>query len=89
MKHCVLAGGCFWCMAKPYYEYDGIINVYSGYPFFLSKKNPPCSGQAWRILVTSIIPNPSLIFFFIIKNTVGYVNKNRSIHHCIPGKVYL
>ena len=31
MKHCVLAGGCFWCMAKPYYEYDGIINVYSGY----------------------------------------------------------
>ena len=31
MKHCVLAGCCFWCMAKPYYEYDGIINVYSGY----------------------------------------------------------
>ena len=31
MKHCILAGGCFWCMAKPYYEYDGIINVYSGY----------------------------------------------------------
>ena len=31
MKHCVLAGGCFWCMAKPYYEYEGIINVYSGY----------------------------------------------------------
>ena len=28
---CVLAGGCFWCMAKPYYEYDGIIHVYSGY----------------------------------------------------------
>ena len=23
-----LAGGCFWCMAKPYYEYEGIINVY-------------------------------------------------------------
>ena len=31
MKSCVLAGGCFWCMAKPYYEYEGIINVYSGY----------------------------------------------------------
>ena len=31
MKSCILAGGCFWCMAKPYYEYDGIINVYSGY----------------------------------------------------------
>ena len=31
MKSCVLAGGCFWCMAKPYYEYEGTINVYSGY----------------------------------------------------------
>ena len=26
VKSCVLAGGCFWCMSKPYYEYDGIIN---------------------------------------------------------------
>lgn len=31
IKSCVLAGGCFWCMAKPYYDYDGIIKVYSGY----------------------------------------------------------
>ncbi len=28
---CLLAGGCFWCMAKPYYEYDGVVKVYSGY----------------------------------------------------------
>ena len=31
VKSCVLAGGCFWCMSKPYYEYDGIKKVYSGY----------------------------------------------------------
>ncbi|MBO5712402.1 MAG: peptide-methionine (S)-S-oxide reductase MsrA [Acholeplasmatales bacterium] len=31
IKECVLAGGCFWCASKPYYEYDGILNVYSGY----------------------------------------------------------
>ena len=31
IKTCVLAGGCFWCMAKPYYEYEGIKKVYSGY----------------------------------------------------------
>ena len=31
LSYCILAGGCFWCMAKPYYEYDGIKNVYSGY----------------------------------------------------------
>ena len=31
IKSCILAGGCFWCMAKPYYEYEGIKNVFSGY----------------------------------------------------------
>lgn len=31
MKYCIVAGGCFWCMSKPYYEYDGIKTVYSGY----------------------------------------------------------
>lgn len=31
IKALVLAGGCFWCMAKPYYEYDGVIRVLSGY----------------------------------------------------------
>ena len=30
-EYCILAGGCFWCMAKPYYEYEGIERVYSGY----------------------------------------------------------
>ena len=30
-KYCILAGGCFWCISKPYYEYDGILKVYSGY----------------------------------------------------------
>ncbi len=27
----VFAGGCFWCMAKPYYEYDGVLKVLNGY----------------------------------------------------------
>ena len=31
IKTLELAGGCFWCMAHPYYEYDGIIHVYSGF----------------------------------------------------------
>ena len=25
------AGGCFWCMEKPYHEIDGVISVESGY----------------------------------------------------------
>ena len=31
IKKIILAGGCFWCMAKPFYEYDGIYKVVSGY----------------------------------------------------------
>ena len=30
-RQALFAGGCFWCMAKPYYEYDGVIRVFSGY----------------------------------------------------------
>ena len=30
-KTLMIAGGCFWCMAKPYYEYDGVKRVLSGY----------------------------------------------------------
>lgn len=30
-KSIMFADGCFWCMAKPYYEYDGVISVFSGY----------------------------------------------------------
>ena len=25
------AGGCFWCMVKPFDQYDGVIKVISGY----------------------------------------------------------
>ena len=31
MRQALFAGGCFWCMAKPYYEYEGINKVFSGY----------------------------------------------------------
>ncbi len=31
IKRLLLAGGCFWCMAKPYYEYDGVLKVLSGF----------------------------------------------------------
>lgn len=27
----VFAGGCFWCMVSPFYVFDGIIDVTSGY----------------------------------------------------------
>ncbi|MET3574874.1 peptide-methionine (S)-S-oxide reductase MsrA [Bhargavaea ullalensis] len=27
----IFAGGCFWCMVKPFKEWDGIVDVVSGY----------------------------------------------------------
>ncbi len=33
------AGGCFWCMVKPFDQYDGVIEVISGYTGGL-EKNP-------------------------------------------------
>ena len=29
--YCILAGGCFWCIAYPFYELKGVIKVISGY----------------------------------------------------------
>lgn len=31
LDYCIVAGGCFWCAGKPYYEYEGINHVLSGY----------------------------------------------------------
>ncbi len=31
IRRAVFAGGCFWCMAHPYYKENGVLNVYSGY----------------------------------------------------------
>lgn len=30
-SYCILAGGCFWCIAMPYYECKGVSRVISGY----------------------------------------------------------
>lgn len=31
MAYATLAGGCFWCLVKPFNEYPGIKEVTSGY----------------------------------------------------------
>ncbi|WOV85711.1 peptide-methionine (S)-S-oxide reductase MsrA [Sporosarcina jeotgali] len=31
LEKAILAGGCFWCMVKPFTEWDGIHSVVSGY----------------------------------------------------------
>lgn len=31
IKKATFAGGCFWCMIKPFDQYEGVIKVCSGY----------------------------------------------------------
>ncbi|WP_339250215.1 peptide-methionine (S)-S-oxide reductase MsrA [Sporosarcina sp. FSL W8-0480] len=31
IQKAIFAGGCFWCMVKPFDRYDGVISVVSGY----------------------------------------------------------
>lgn len=65
-KYCILAGGCFWCMAKPYYEYDGIIKVYSGYSGgdeINPKYEDVKSQKTSHMECVKLVYNPSIISY--------------------------
>ena len=40
MAYATLAGGCFWCMVKPFTSYPGIEEVVSGYSGVMLKIQP-------------------------------------------------
>lgn len=57
------AGGCFWCMVKPFKEWDGIIDVVSGYmgghvenPTYEDVKK----GDSGHLEVVEITYNPTI-----------------------------
>ena len=65
-KTAMFAGGCFWCVSKPYYEYDGVIRVYSGYAGG-SEVNPTYeevkSGKTSHRETVMIIYDPNIISY--------------------------
>ena len=65
-KVAMFAGGCFWCISKPYYEYEGVIHVYSGYAGG-TEENPTYedvkSGKTHHRETIKIIYNPNLITY--------------------------
>lgn len=65
-KSAMFAGGCFWCVSKPYYEYDGVIRVYSGYAGG-SEANPTYeevkSGKTSHRETVMIIYDPNVISY--------------------------
>lgn len=58
----LFAGGCFWCMEKPFEELDGVFSVVSGYSGGTAK-NPTYQnyGKSGHIEVVQITYDPSKI----------------------------
>ena len=64
IKKATFAGGCFWCMVKPFSKYDGILEVVSGYTGG-ETENPTykevCSGTTGHYEAIEITYDDSLI----------------------------
>lgn len=66
MERATFAGGCFWCMVKPFHQYGGVQAVVSGYTG--GKTEHPtyeevCSGQTGHIEAVQITFDPNLISY--------------------------
>ena len=66
MAYATLAGGCFWCMVKPFTSYPGIEDVVSGYSGG-NIENPTyeqvCSNQTGHREAVQITYNPDITSF--------------------------
>ncbi|WP_037554429.1 peptide-methionine (S)-S-oxide reductase MsrA [Staphylococcus hominis] len=66
MAYATLAGGCFWCMVKPFISYPGIEDVVSGYSGG-DIENPTyeqvCSNQTGHREAVQITYNPDITSF--------------------------
>ena len=70
IRRTVFSGGCFWCMAHPYYTFDGVIKVLSGYsggkslnPTYLETKH----GNGYRESVLIVFDNTKISYFELLK----------------------
>ncbi|KGA96814.1 methionine sulfoxide reductase A [Alkalihalobacillus alcalophilus ATCC 27647 = CGMCC 1.3604] len=62
----VFAGGCFWCMVKPFDRYDGVHSVVSGYTggFTVNPTyNEVCSEKTGHYEAVEITFNPDVISY--------------------------
>ena len=66
LKKAIFAGGCFWCMEKPYESYEGIVEVISGYTGGKSE-NPTysevSSGGSDHVEAVQVSYDPSIISY--------------------------
>ena len=66
LEKATFAGGCFWCMVKPFEQYEGVVSVRSGYTGGI-KVNPTyeevCSEQTGHYEAVQIIFQPDVISY--------------------------
>ena len=66
LEKATFAGGCFWCMVKPFDKYDGVISVRSGYTGG-TKENPTyeevCSDKTGHYEAVQITYDPTIISY--------------------------
>ncbi|MBI5975468.1 peptide-methionine (S)-S-oxide reductase MsrA [Staphylococcus canis] len=66
MAHATLAGGCFWCLVKPFTSFDGIHEVISGYSGGHTE-NPTyeevCTNTTGHVEAVQIEYDPEVISF--------------------------
>jgi len=66
IEKATFAGGCFWCMIKPFDQHQGVINVVSGYTGG-HVKNPTyqqvCAGLTGHTEAVEITFDPNLISY--------------------------
>ena len=66
IEKATFAGGCFWCMVKPFDRYDGVLSVISGYTGGTTE-NPTykevCSEQTGHYEAVQITFDPKVISY--------------------------
>ncbi len=64
VEKAIFAGGCFWCMVKPFHKYEGVINVVSGYIGGLKETanyKDVCSGTTGHVEAVEVEFDPVTI----------------------------
>lgn len=69
VQHALFAGGCFWCMEKPFESLEGVISVVSGYTGGMSTEPTYQNySKGGHIEVVQITYDPSLISYKTLLN---------------------
>lgn len=93
LSKATFAGGCFWCMEKPFDQLEGVTNVISGYTGG-HIKNPTykqvSSGTSGHVEVIQVTYNPALVSFEKLLETY-WVNIDPTVENrqfCDIGEQY-